>query len=115
MAKVVYDANGKITGVRITADEEKQYPIPVGASVIEFDTGSNMDVLLAIRDDYNNHQVVGGALRRSGQLVTIAADSTATVKRKQIKQLLNALDAGTASSANQQKALAFLIREHFQE
>lgn len=114
MAKIIHDGNGNIIAIRRNDAEEAKFGLPAG-TIIEFDEEANAAVLAAIDTDWNSHAIQAGKLRRNGVDVTIAANSANTTKRKQIRQLLTALDAGTASSANQQKAIAFLIRQFIKD
>lgn len=69
-------------GLRITQAEERQFPVPAGATdVIVFDESTNQDVISAFNSDYNSHSLVGGVLSRNGTPVSFASDSPEKVDR----------------------------------
>jgi hypothetical protein len=121
MARVYADANGKICG-RARSDDEDALRFPNGAagatSNVQFDEITNQALVDDIATNWDAYSIVGGVLKKNGVPVNIAADNSATTDRKAIKSnltsLFTALRAGTATSAQQQRVLAFLLRQFLQ-
>lgn len=117
MATIHHAADGSLLRLLQTEREEADYPTPPPgtAGTVTFDESSNAGVVAALNADWNSHRVAGGKLQRSGADVTIAADSPERAARRTAKNqaatLLTALRGGSASNAQIQRALAYLLAQ----
>jgi hypothetical protein len=120
MATIYADADGLLIRFLQHPDEEARYPdSPSGSTqTLTFDETTNGSVVAAINSDWDSHRLVSGALQRIGVAVTINADAAATTVRKAVSnqgaEILAALQAGTATDAQIQRALAFLLARAIQ-
>ncbi len=118
MAKFYKDLTGE-HGLRLDDDDERNNPIPAGSDVVEFDAETNQPLMdsLSGRSSYQwqDHEVVSGEIHRDGTAVTVVADLPHAGKRKQARQLIGALESGTANNRQAQRAIAFLLREYFKD
>lgn len=119
MAKAWYDNSGNILAV-VNSDASPYGPPQTFAGVLSFDetVPANAAVLADFHVNNNLYTCPAGVLKKSGNVVALAADSTAVADAKAVKAnlapLFAALRAGTATSAQQQRVLAFLLRQFLQ-
>lgn len=116
MARLWYDAAGAILRVCRDDAEEARYGAPPGAAgSVAFDESANAAAIAGLAADWQAHTCSAGTLRRNGSPVALAADDPATTARRQAKTqgaaLLAALRAGTATGAQVQRALAYLLAQ----
>lgn len=114
----VFGTNGALLGWRRTADAEAAYPIPSGATVIEFDEATNPEIVVELLARWDAHEIKDGTLQRDGAPVQIHADSAAETERKaaetdraavtsaQIATLLQRISARQAQIDQRRTALA---------
>ena len=123
MAKLYYDPAGNLIALAHNDDEESRYfatPLPGqhASSPLVFDETTNQAIIDSLDGRvqgfvWQDHAVIAGALQRKSVPQSIAVDSADTARRKQAKALISALDAGTATAAQTQKAVAFLLKQTF--
>ena len=71
MAKL-YGKNGELIRLLQTDEEELHFGDPSAFDdLIEFDPETNQDMIAGLNTDWNSHKIVGGALHRNNQPVTI--------------------------------------------
>lgn len=128
MAKVYYNAAGAILGYSHTdAEDAIAFPSPPAGqapgSPLAFDETTNAAALQSLDGQvtgfrFSDHTCPGGVLTRKGAAMTIAAPSAAFSDRQAVRAnlaaLFTALRAGTATAAQQQRVLAFLLRQFLQ-
>jgi len=100
-------------------EQERLNPVPEGADVVEFDHDTNKDLVRSLNGGggfkWQDHDVVAGKIVRKGSQFSVAADKPIERKGKEARGLIKALESGRASDAQTQKAIAFLLRQHFRE
>lgn len=87
MAKV-FENSGRVE--YRTATDETKHPIPgTATNVTEFDEASNPQLLTDLKASTDQFAFVAGQLRKSGQAVTISADSAETAEKKDFDAVVN--------------------------
>lgn len=109
MARLYANEAGEL--IRVLADslQEQQWGAPPAwADSLEFDPGTNPNVLPAIAADHNGHRLTGGVLYRDGVAVTINPPSLSTTERAQAVALAKGLKQfnALASPTNAQRDAA---------
>jgi hypothetical protein len=120
MATIYANAAGTILGLdRDDAEAAlRGGPRPGATQSVTFDEATNAATLTDCLANPDAYRVVGGVLQKNGVAVTPAADAPATADRRAVKNnlapIFAALRAGTATPAQQQRVLAFLLRQFLQ-
>lgn len=117
MARVDADSQGRVVRF-VTGADEAMAAHPQAAASLSFDEASNAALAADLRRSTDLYTLTGGVLKKAGVTQTVAADSAGAADRKAIQAnapaLFAALRAGTATSAQVQRVLAFLLRQFLQ-
>lgn len=100
-------------GLALNDEQETLIPASGVTNIIEFDEESNPNTIVQFNTDYNSFSFVSGQLVRNEQIISFTSNSSNTTRRKQAKGIIDALENGTATSNQVQKALGFLLRQYF--
>lgn len=84
MAKL-FGSNGVLMGWLHSVEEEAMHPIPNDMTIIEFDEDTNPQVVSNLHNHWNEHDLVGGILRRQGVVVVFNPDGAGEIERKLIR------------------------------
>lgn len=126
MAKFYSDANGALLRILITPDDVLNYPAaPAGtANTLDFDPSTN-PALLAVANDQDAWQLLGSTLTHNGVAVSINPPNQLYLDRATFRDILDptstsaaavatqAIQAGTATSAQIQTVMALVLRLQF--
>jgi hypothetical protein len=115
MGKLYADASGAIVRALITDTDDTAYgPPPIYTEVLEFDPDTNTTLVDDLYKSTSAFRLSGGVLTRSGQVVTVAPESTARTDLKQLATIRDGLRTYYAKSSptNAESVLAIkaLIR-----